>query len=259
MPLEAILKRHILEKELFDILKPNQFKDYAPNGLQIQGKEDINKIVTGVTASQALINKAIEHNADAILVHHGYFWKKESPILTGIKYQRISTLIKHDINLFAYHLPLDAHIKLGNNAQLAKLFGLHVIESLQPWLSVAESIGIAGTFNDAKSVSEVKAIVEKALGRNVLLEQVNNNLISKVALCSGGAQGYIDQAADLGADLYLTGEVSEQTIHVARERNINFIAAGHHATERYGVMALGEYLSSQYDVDVEFIDIDNPA
>lgn len=259
MPLETILKRQELEKELSNILKPNKFKDYAPNGLQVQGKENICKIVTGVTASQALIDCAVEKKADAILVHHGYFWKNESPVLTGIKYNRIAKLIKNDINLFGFHLPLDAHLHLGNNAQLIKRFGLNNVEPLQPWLDVSESIGVVGYFLEPQPIESVKAIIEKALGKPVLLEKVNDTLISKVALCSGGAQGYIDQAADVGADLYVTGEVSEQTIHVARERGVNFIAAGHHATERYGVMALGEHLKECYGLDVEFVDIDNPA
>lgn len=253
------MKRHILENELSNILKPNSFKDYAPNGLQVQGKEEIRKIITGVTACQALIDAAIDKKADAILVHHGYFWKNESYVLTGMKYQRISRLIKNDINLFAYHLPLDAHVEFGNNAQLAKRFGLENLKPLQPWLSLSESIGLVGNFSEPKTADDVKRIVEAALNREVLLENVNDRQVLSVALCSGGAQGYIDQAADLQADLYLTGEISEQTTHIARERNIHFIAAGHHATERYGVMALGEHLAAKYDVEVEFVDIDNPA
>ena len=254
-----MLKRQLLEKELFNILKPNRFKDYAPNGLQVQGKENICKIVTGVTACQALIDEAVAYNADAIIVHHGYFWKSESAVLTGIKYNRIASLIKNDINLFGYHLPLDAHIELGNNAQLIKKFGLEKVEPLQLGVDVSESIGVVGYFSKPKLIEEVKEIIEKALQKKVLLEKVDDRLISKVALCSGGAQGYIDQAADIEADLYITGEVSEQTIHIARERNVNFISAGHHATEKYGVMALGDYLSSVYDLEVTFIDIDNPA
>ncbi|TBR44796.1 Nif3-like dinuclear metal center hexameric protein [Marinomonas agarivorans] len=253
------MKRQALEKELNFILKPNKFKDYAPNGLQVQGKEEITKIVTGVTACQALIDKAIELQADAVIVHHGYFWKNEQSPITGIKYKRISSLIKHDINLFAYHLPLDAHTELGNNAQLAKMLGLTELNALQPWLDLSESIGVVGRLSEIKSIKAVKKHIEKMLNRNVLLEQTHNRPIEKIALCSGGAQGYIDQAVDMEADLYITGEVSEQTIHLARERQINFIAAGHHASERYGVMALGNYLKDKYKLNVEFVDIDNPA
>lgn len=254
-----MLKRQTLNEELNLILKPNKFKDYAPNGLQVQGKEDVQKIITGVTASQALIDKAIEKKADAIIVHHGYFWKNEPNSITGIKYNRISALIKHDINLFAYHLPLDVHPELGNNAQLVKIMGLEKPEALQPWLDLSESIGVVGYFSKPQPLQTIKEKLEQALGKSILLEQVNEDLISKVALCSGGAQGYINQAVDAGADLYVTGEVSEQTIHIAREEGINFIAAGHHASERYGVKALGEYLQDHYDLDVEFVDIDNPA
>lgn len=257
--MEMMVNRHEFEKALTAILKPNKFKDYAPNGLQVEGSEKISKVVTGVTASQALINEAVKLQADTILVHHGYFWKGESQVMTGIKYKRISSLIKNDINLFAYHLPLDAHPELGNNAQLVKKIGLENPQPLQAYLPLEESIGVVAEFKLAVGVNEVKSIVEKELGRKVLLEFAGKSEIKTVALCSGGAQGYIEQAVERGADLYLTGEVSEQTIHLAREYGINFIAAGHHATERYGAKAMARYIQDELGIEACFVDIDNPA
>jgi len=249
----------MFEKELAAILKPNKFKDYAPNGLQVQGVDEILKVVTGVTACQALIDEAVRLNADALLVHHGYFWKGESQVLTGIKYKRISTLIKNGINLFAYHLPLDAHPELGNNAQLVKMLGLIKPQALQSNLPLDESIGVIAELDEPVCVSKMKEIVERALGREVLFEAAGKDMIQTVALCSGGAQGYIEQAIESGADLYLTGEVSEQTIHLAREHGIHFIAAGHHATERYGAKAMAKYIEESLGIEAVFVDIDNPA
>lgn len=254
-----MVNRYDFEKELAAILKPNSFKDYAPNGLQVQGKEEILKVVTGVTACQALIDEAVRLEADALVVHHGYFWKGESQPITGIKYNRVSTLIKHDINLFAYHLPLDAHPVLGNNAQLVKMFGLTRPRSLQAQLPLEESIGVIAEFDEPQSVAQVRALIENALGRSVLFEASGSEWIKTVALCSGGAQGYIEQAIEMKADLYITGEVSEQTIHLAREHGIHFVAAGHHATERYGVKAMATYIEETLGVNAVFVDIDNPA
>ena len=259
LPTEIMVNRQKFEKELAAILKPNRFKDYAPNGLQIQGVENITKVVTGVTASQALIDEAIRMGANALLVHHGYFWKGEVSTLTGIKYNRIASLIKNDINLFAYHLPLDAHPELGNNAQLVKLFGLVNPQPLQAHLPLEESIGVIAEFETPVSVTKMKEIVEAALGRSVLFEAAGKSVIRTVALCSGGAQGYIGQAIEMEADLYLTGEVSEQTIHLAREHGIHFVAAGHHATERYGAKAMAEFIQNDLGVEAFFVDIDNPA
>ena len=253
------MNRHDFEKELAAILKPNKFKDYAPNGLQVQGVDKISKVVTGVTACQALVDEAVRLKADALLVHHGYFWKGESQVVTGIKYKRIASLIKNDINLFAYHLPLDAHPELGNNAQLLKLFGLINPKPLQAYLPLEESIGVIAEFEYAISANQVKEIVEKALGRDVLFEASGSPMIKTVALCSGGAQGYINQAIEEGVDLYLTGEVSEQTIHLAREHGIHFVAAGHHATERYGAKAMADYIQNEMGIEACFVDIDNPA
>lgn len=251
--------RSEFELLLNQTLSPNRFKDYAPNGLQVEGKKEINRVVTGVTACQALIDAAIEHKADAIFVHHGYFWKNETPQIVGMKYRRISALIKHDINLYGYHLPLDAHPVLGNNAGLADAIGLLNRTGLQSGVAIEESIGVVGELKEPVSVSVFRAMVEKAVEREVLFEYVGDRKIHRVALCTGGAQGYIEQAIDAGADVYITGEVSEQTIHIAREMGIHFIAAGHHATERFGVKSMAAFLSEECGLDAVFIDIDNPA
>lgn len=251
--------RSEFESLLNKTLSPNRFKDYAPNGLQVEGKKDINRVVTGVTASQALIDAAIEYKADAIFVHHGYFWKNEAPQIVGMKYQRISALIKHDINLYGYHLPLDAHPVLGNNAGLADAIGLLNRVGLQVGVPIEESIGLVGELDQPMPAGAFQRLVESAVKRDVLFECVNDRLIRRVALCTGGAQGYIEQAVEAGADVFITGEVSEQTIHIAREMGIHFIAAGHHATERFGARAIAEFLSQQWGLDAIFIDIDNPA
>ncbi|MEN3158644.1 Nif3-like dinuclear metal center hexameric protein [Alkalimonas sp. NCh-2] len=238
-------------------LAPQLVQDYCPNGLQVEGKAEIGKIVTGVTASQALIDAAIAAGADAILVHHGYFWKGEAACITGMKKRRMQSLLQHDINLFAYHLPLDVHPELGNNAQLAALLG---IEKAQALLSVQpEGIVMQGRYPTARPLSEIVAALQDALGRTVLSHSAGPHLVQQVAWCSGGGQGYIDAAAADGAELFISGEVSEQTIHSSREQGIHFIAAGHHATERYGVKALGQWLANETKVAVEFIDIPNPA
>lgn len=251
--------RSEFELLLNQTLSPHRFKDYAPNGLQVEGKKEINRVVTGVTASQALIDAAIEYKADAIFVHHGYFWKNETPQIVGMKYRRISALIKNDINLYGYHLPLDAHPVLGNNAGLADVIGLVNRHGLQSDILLEESIGLVGELNESMSVNAFRKLVEQAVEREVLFENVGGKEIRRVALCTGGAQGYIEQAATVKADVFITGEVSEQTIHIAREMGIHFIAAGHHATERFGVRSIARFLSEEHDLDAVFIDIDNPA
>jgi len=253
------LLRSEFELLLNQTLSPNRFKDYAPNGLQVEGKKEISRVVTGVTASQALIDAAIEYKADAIFVHHGYFWKNEEPQIVGMKYRRISALIKNGINLYGYHLPLDAHPVLGNNAGLADAIGLLSRTSLQSGVAFEESIGIVGELSEPVSPKIFQAMVELAVDKNVLFESVGDGKIQRVALCTGGAQGYIEQAIAVGADVFITGEVSEQTIHIAREMGIHFIAAGHHATERFGVSAMAAFLSKECGLDAVFIDIDNPA
>lgn len=251
--------RSEFESLLDRTLSPNLFKDYAPNGLQVEGKNEINRVVTGVTACQALIDAAIDYKADAIFVHHGYFWKNEAPQIVGMKYRRVAALIKNDINLYGYHLPLDAHPVMGNNAGLADALGMTERTSLQPHLPLEQSIGLLGVLDSPMLANDFKVYVEEAVNRSILFEVVNDKPIQKVALCTGGAQGYIEQAAELGADVFITGEVSEQTIHFAREMGIHFIAAGHHATERFGARSFAEFLSKEYGLDAVFIDIDSPA
>ena len=246
-----------LERELNRLLGPENFRDYAPNGLQVASEQPINLVVSGVSATQALIDVAIEKGAQAILVHHGYFWKGENPCLVGMKYQRIKRLMDHNISLFAYHLPIDAHPTLGNNAQLAVRLGIDVSGGLErgnPY-----SVGNLGEFVNPLTGGELTQRISKALGRKPLHIDAPGRLIRTVAWCTGGAQGYIEKAVDCGVDAYITGEASEQTTHIARECGIHFFAAGHHATERYGVQAVGAAISEKLHIDHEFIDIDNPV
>lgn len=242
-----------LESLINQKLDVSSFHDYAPNGLQVEGCKEINRVVTGVTASQALLDAAVEHKADAILVHHGYFWKNEPSVVRGMKRNRLKTLLLNDINLYGYHLPLDAHPELGNNAQLAKMFGIEVQGEVMPLVPFGE----LGT---PLSGEALRQRIEVLLDRNVLHSgQGAPAEIRRVAWCSGGGQGFIQPAAEFGVDAFISGEVSEQTIHIAREMGLHFYAAGHHATERYGVKALGEWLQTEHGLDVTFIDIDNPA
>ncbi|WP_024593930.1 MULTISPECIES: Nif3-like dinuclear metal center hexameric protein [unclassified Pseudoalteromonas] len=250
------MQRREFNQLLNDILKPHLIKDFCPNGLQVEGKNEIKKIVTGVTASQALIDAAIEQQADAILVHHGFFWKGESQPITGMKKRRIGALLAHDINLFGYHLPLDIHPAVGNNAQLAKLLDIEIETGLEP---TSNSVAMKGRLKTPLSGEDFADKIAKVLNRTPLTSLVRSTKIETIALCTGGGQGYIDLAAEQGIDAYLTGEASEQTIHSSREQNIDFFAAGHHATERYGVKALGELLAQEHGFDVTFIDIDNPV
>lgn len=244
-----------LERILNHFLQVTLYHDFAPNGLQVEGKNNINKIVTGVTACQNLIDAAVDLHADAILVHHGYFWKNEPTTITGIKYKRIKTLIKNDINLYAYHLPLDGHPELGNNVMLAKRLAINMNHREDN-----TDLLFTGTLINPMTALAFKANLEQILARPVLYCGDNApNVIKRIAWCSGGGQDYIESAACSKFDAFVTGEVSERTIHIAREYGINFYAAGHHATERYGIQALGQWLAKQYDFDVTFIDINNPA
>lgn len=234
-------------------LNSNAVEDYAPNGLQVEGRQEVQRIVTGVTACQALLDSALAHGADAVIVHHGYFWKNEAPVIGGMKRRRLKTLLANDINLYAWHLPLDAHPELGNNAQLAAALDIRVTGALEPLLPQGELM-------TPLSSDALRLRLEQTLGRSVLhCGDGGPAQISRLAWCTGGGQGFIEQAAQAGVDAFITGEVSEQTIHVAREQGLHFYAAGHHATERGGIRALGEWLAQQYDLDVTFIDIPNPA
>lgn len=238
-------------------LQPKLFKDYCPNGLQIEGHSQVKKIVTGVTASQALISSAIEQKADAILVHHGYFWRNEAAVLTGMKKRRIELLLKYGISLIAYHLPLDAHPEFGNNAQLARCLGWSIKGGMEP--DNNHSIGNWGSFVKPATVSEVSLQLEHVLGRKPLTIEGGAHLIHSIAWCTGGAQNLISQALALGVDAFVSGEISESTVHFARENNIHYFSAGHHATERYGVKALGRLLEKRFGIEHMFIDIPSPA
>ncbi len=247
--------RDQLTSFLNDLLEPGRFRDYCPNGLQVEGRGDIRHLVTGVTASQALIEAAIERGADAILVHHGYFWRSEDPCIVGIKAQRIRSLIANDVNLFAYHLPLDWHAELGNNATLGRLMGIENAQPLDP-LDTDTPIFV-GHLAAPVSLAKLARLLHERLKRAPMV--IGEQAVSSVAWCTGAGQGFIDAAANWGADAFVTGEVSEQTIHIARERGIGFIAAGHHATERYGVQALGKRVAYELGISHEFIDVANPA
>lgn len=246
--------RQDITRYIDELLKVGQFQDYCPNGLQVEGRNIIAHIVSGVTASQALIEAAIEQQADALLVHHGYFWKGEEPCITGLKRERIVRLLENDINLLAYHLPLDAHPELGNNAQLGKKLGLQV----EGTAGDTDLIWY-GSLPAPCSAAKLASRIDAALGRYPLYIEGGEGPISRVAWCTGAAQGYIEQAAALGVQAFISGEISEQTVHVARELGLDYFSAGHHATERYGVQALGEHLAERFGIRHTFIDIDNPV
>ena len=246
-----------LELELKQVLRPEQFKDYCPNGLQVEGRKEISKLVTGVTACQELITAAVEAGADALLVHHGYFWRGEDQSISGIKKTRIEALLKHNLSLFAYHLPLDVHREFGNNVQLAKVLGIEIDGELGKQNN--HPIGLVGTISEETNFESLKSLIADKLDRLPLAIEGNSRPIRSIAWCTGAAQNYIELAVAAGADAYITGEVSEPTVHIARESGIHFFSAGHHATERYGVQAIGGYLASKFDLDHQFIDIDNPV
>ena len=247
------IHRHTVLQAFDDLLQPARFKDYGPNGLQVEGRNEITTIVSGVTASRALIEAAIAANADAIFVHHGLFWRGQSGTVTGWMKQRLQLLLAHDINLFAYHLPLDAHPEWGNNAQLGVQLGL-----------VAEShfgeqelgcMGVAAFANAAQLAQHVESV----LNRPVTLVQNAQTAIKKIAWCTGGAQGYFEAAIAAGADAFITGEISEPQAHYAREMGVAYLACGHHATERYGAPAVAAHVAAQLGLAHVFIDVDNPA
>lgn len=246
-----------LELELKHVLRPEQFKDYCPNGLQVEGRQEISKLVTGVTACQKLIDKAAASGADALLVHHGYFWRGEDQSISGIKKSRIETLLKHDMSLLAYHLPLDVHHEFGNNVQLAKVLGIEIDGELGKQNN--HPIGLTGSISQGIDFESLDALLTDKLGRKPLSIAGRSQNIKSIAWCTGAAQNYIELAVAAGVDAYITGEVSEPTVHIARESGIHFFSAGHHATERYGVQAIGEYLADKFDLEHQFIDIDNPV
>lgn len=236
------------------LLQVERYTDYCPNGLQLEGKASVNKIVSGVTASMALLEAAKKADADAVLVHHGYFWKNEDATIVGLKRNRIKFLLENNISLLAYHLPLDAHPELGNNAQLAKRLGIEV----QSWEGNQGLVGL-GVLPQALTLKDFSANIQNQLQRTPLSIGDENKQVRRVAWCTGGAQGYMQDAIDLGVDVFVSGEVSEQTYHLACESGVAYIAAGHHATERYGVQALGIHLAAQFGIAHEYVEIDNPV
>ncbi|OTG93794.1 Nif3-like dinuclear metal center hexameric protein [Acinetobacter sp. ANC 3832] len=237
-------------------LKTHEFKDYAPNGLQIEGKSEVKKILCAVTASQDAIEAAIAQNADLLLVHHGYFWKGEPYPITGMRGKRIKSLIQNNVSLVAYHLPLDSHPILGNNAAIADILELENIENLD--VSEPHPIGNIGYLENAMSPEIFKNYVSERLGFNAIHLPADKTTIQKVGFCTGGAQDYIGKAADQDCDAYISGEVSERTFYEAKELDVHYYACGHHATERYGVQRLGKAISEQFNIEYSYYELNNP-
>lgn len=250
-----MLGRNELLAYLDDLMDVRRYDDYAPNGLQIEGIESVRTVVSGVTASRALVEAAVRANADVLLVHHGYFWRGEDPRIVGMKRARIAPLLAHNINLLAYHLPLDAHEVYGNNAQLARVLGLTV----RGRFGGEPPLALCGELAAPVDAEEFALHIERVLGRTPLFISGGTHAIRRVGWCTGAAQKYIDAAAAQGLDAYISGEVSEHTVHVARELGIHYFAAGHHATERYGVAALGDHLAQRFGVKHLHLDLSNPA
>ena len=255
------ISRQALADWLTENLQPGRFRDYCPNGLQVQGRDEIRHIVTGVTASQALIEAAVARDADAILVHHGWFWKNEDPCIRGPKHRRLTTLMAREINLFAYHLPLDAHPEWGNNAQLAQVMAWVPDRGADgtPRRCGPDELIWLGAPARAMSVGELAADIAHRLGRAPQVIGDPAQPVRRLAWCTGAAQSMMDAALAAGADCYVSGEISEPTVHLARETGAAYVSAGHHATERYGVQALGAAIQAQFRVPCTFVDIDNPV
>jgi dinuclear metal center YbgI/SA1388 family protein len=243
-----------LERFLDTLLESAKFGDYSPNGLQVEGRAEVQRVVVGVTACQELIDEAVRRGADTLITHHGFFWKGESPRVVGHRRRRLAALLGYDLNLFAYHLPLDAHPELGNNAQWAATMGWRTLGRFGP-----QDIGCWGEPACPCRLSELTEALSSRLERTPLVIGDETRIIRRVAWCSGGAQGYIEDALALGVDAYLSGEISEQTPHVARENDLAYLACGHHATERFGPRALAEYLQRETGLDCVFVDCPNPA
>lgn len=243
-----------LDAHLAQLLSVERFKDYGPNGLQVEGRAPVNRLVSAVTASLAAIEAAVAEGADTLLVHHGLFWRGQDGRVTGWMKARLAALIRHDINLFAYHLPLDAHPELGNNAQLGRRLGLQADARFGD-----QDLGFIGDAAAHASVQALSDAAAVALQRAPLVVAGDGRPLRRVAWCTGGAQGYFEAAIAAGADAYVTGEISEPQAHYARETGVAFLACGHHATERYGVQALGAHLAGRFGLEHRFIDVPNPA
>lgn len=246
--------RSAIETYLNNLLDVNRFRDYGPNGLQVEGKGEIVRLVSAVTASRALIEAAIEQGADTILVHHGLFWRGQDGRVTGWLKQRLELLLRHEINLFAFHLPLDAHAQWGNNAQFGARLGLEADARFGE-----QDVGFIGNLDDACEVNALANQVGALLRRSPTLVTGDGRPVRRVAWCTGGAQGYFEAAIAAGADAFITGEISEPQAHYARETGVAYLACGHHASERFGAPALGAHLAETFDLQHSVIEIDNPA
>jgi dinuclear metal center YbgI/SA1388 family protein len=246
--------RSEVESQLQLLLRPEIYKDYGPNGLQVEGAREVRRVVSGVTASLAFIDAAIAAGADTLLVHHGLFWRGQDGRLTGWLRQRVARLMAHDINLFAYHLPLDAHAELGNNAQLGLRLGLRADGRFGD-----QDLGFIGSAGPWADLPALAAGVQAALGRGAVTVPGDGRALRRVAWCSGGAQGFFEAAVAAGADAFITGEISEPQAHLARETGVAFLACGHHASERYGAPAVAAHVAAHFGLEHRFIDVDNPA
>lgn len=251
-----MVTRDALTQFLATELQTARFRDYCPNGLQVEGRTEIKLLVTGVTASLALLQEAVRLQADALLVHHGYFWRGEDMRVIGQKQKRLKLLLANDLSLFAYHLPLDMHAQLGNNAQLAGQL------ELSPMVRFGEDdLGWIGSMKNPaiSTVGQLALHVEHKLGRKPLLIGDPEQPLNLLAWCTGAAQNLFEQAIVAGASVFLSGEISEPTVHLARESGAAYLACGHHATERYGVQALGRHIAQEFGIAHHFVDIDNPV
>lgn len=253
----CVIKRDELVQYFAQMLNISQYKDYCPNGLQVEGCSEISLIVSGVTANLAMIKAAFNLKADAILVHHGCFWYKEDMPIVGFKKQRLKMLLTNDINLFAYHLPLDDHIEFGNNAQFAYQLGL-----VSDGRFGEKNFGWLGKFNKTSmkinTVGDLVQLIKSRFNRTPFLIGNAKQEIDKVAWCTGAAQEFFVAAIETGVKVFISGEISESSVHLARESGVAYIAAGHHATERYGVQALGQHIADKFNIRHQFIEIDNP-
>lgn len=247
-------QRSDVDVYLSALLQSVSFKDYGPNGLQIEGRAQVCRLVSGVTASLALIDAAIEAQADAVLVHHGLFWRGHDGCIAGWLKQRVQRLLAHDINLFAYHLPLDAHAQFGNNAQLGLRMGVSSDARFGE-----QSLGFIGTLEVPVATRDLVERLALMSGRIPSFIEGDARPLRRIAWCSGGAQSYFEAAIAAGADVFVTGEMSEPQVHLSRETGVAFIACGHHASERYGVQALGQHLATQFGIEHRYIEIDSPA
>jgi len=252
-----VISRVELLDFLDNYLACSTFNDYAPNGLQVEGQSSIKTICTAVTASQAIIERAAALKADALIVHHGFFWRGEDPVITGMKRQRVGQIITHNLNLFAYHLPLDCHVDVGNNACISRALGAQDISS--HLAGKTPNLLWTGQLKKPTSIDLFSAHLADIFKRTPIHISGTNKPISRIAWCSGAAQDFIEDAHRLGANTYISGEISERTYYQAQELGMHYFACGHHATERFGIQALGEFLSQKFDLTHQFLDSDNPV